>query len=62
VAQQSAYTVRREVALFAGVDHQRAPPRPPEHQRGAQPGGARADNDAFPGRIHNARIAHPGPA
>ena len=40
-----------------GVDHQCAPPGPAEHQRGTQPGGAAADDDAIPRIRHATELA-----
>ena len=52
VAEQAADAVGGAVALAAGVDDERAPAGAAEHERGAQPGGAAADDDAVPGRVH----------
>ena len=40
---------------LAGVDDQRAPAGAAEHERGAQAGGATADDDAVPVRVHAAQ-------
>ena len=48
------------VARPPGVDDERPPAGPPEHQRGAQPGGAAADDDAVPlCRFHAPRMTAP---
>src|SRR4051812_47126460 len=44
--------MRRQITLIARVDHERAPPGSTEHQSGAQPGRAAADDDAVPHHVH----------
>jgi hypothetical protein len=57
VAQQPADAVRRQIALIACVDDEGVPPRPAEHQSGAQPGRAAADDDAVPNQVHVNELA-----
>jgi hypothetical protein len=57
MAEQTADDLRRPVALFVGVDHQRPPAGPAQHQRCAQPRRATADDHALPLGCHAARFA-----
>src|SRR5581483_6637216 len=43
--QEPVDVLRRDVPRAPGVDHQHAPPAPPQDEGGAQPGGTRADDD-----------------
>ena len=52
MAEEPADAVRRQVALPAVVDDERATPGASEHERGAEAGGAAADHDAVPGAVH----------
>jgi hypothetical protein len=57
MAKKAADAMRRQVALSARVDHQRASPGPAKHQSGAQPGRAAADDDAVPYHVHITELA-----
>jgi hypothetical protein len=58
VAEQAADAVGVAFALPSRVDHERLLPSATEHQRGAQAGGTRADDDAVPSVLHAAMVAH----
>ena len=46
--EEAVQVRRRAVEGLAGVQHEHPPPGPAEHEAGAQPGGAAADDDALP--------------
>src|SRR5918998_1167858 len=57
LAQQAPDPGSDRVARPPAVDHERAPPRPPQHERRAESGSATSDHDAVPCRFHAAHDA-----
>jgi hypothetical protein len=59
MAEQPTDVRRRPIALPTPVQHERPPPRTPEHHGGAQPRDATADNHAVKVVVHRETVPSP---